>query len=510
MKDSKNQFCLSRAAQSASGAPKSQFPSVPMSKLSARSIGLACLFATVVLVLTGSVSRANVIVAFDDLGLLPLDDVTNQYASSGVIFQGFTDAGGLTNIEVAGNSVFSDLHPPSPPYCLSNFYNHNSGQRARVMRILFTTPVSSISFMYDGAGSLGATTTFNVYSPAGVLLNSFHVATATDNAYHSVNVPDVNVGYLDIVNPQAGWGHYIDNLQFDANCSCGGGIAFDNLGLPALGDVTTQYGTRGVNFVGFTDAGSEVNVEVAGNSVFADINPPSPPYCLSNFYNHDSGHRARIIRMFFSTPASGIGFMYNGAGSRGASTTFNVYSPAGVLLSSFHVAAATDGAFHAVSVPDVNVGYLDIVNPQAGWGHYIDNLQFLCTGPPALSIQPAAAIRWPSVLNTPYQVQWAPRVNTNIWYNLGPPVKGSGACLTAYDMVDGGARFYRVVVNPNPAKSSLSPVLVSSGSSTSGSGETTNGGISSQPTPAPSLPLAFVPATSSPATASGEKTNRED
>ena len=348
MKDSKNQFCLSRAAQSASGAPKSQFPSVPMSKLSARSIGLACLFATVVLVLTGSVSRANVLVAFDDLGLLPLDDVTNQYASSGVIFQGFTDAGGLTNIEVAGNSVFSDLHPPSPPYCLSNFYNHNSGQRARVMRILFTTPVSSISFMYDGAGSLGATTTFNVYSPAGVLLNSFHVATATDNAYHSVNVPDVNVGYLDIVNPQAGWGHYIDNLQF------------------------------------------------------------------------------------------------------------------------------------------------------------------LCTGPPALSIQPAAAIRWPSVLNTPYQVQWAPRVNTNIWYNLGPPVKGSGACLTAYDMVDGGARFYRVVVNPNPAKSSLSPVLVSSGSSTSGSGETTNGGISSQPTPAPSLPLAFVPATSSPATASGEKTNRED
>jgi hypothetical protein len=468
-----------------------------LSVRSIRSIRLACFFASVVFAMTGSVTSAGVLITFDDLGLAPLGDVTTQYAAQGVTFQGFTDAGSLTNIEVAGSSVFSDVNPPSLPYSLSNFYNHDKNQRARIMRIRFATPASNIGFVYDGAGPSGSSTTFKVYSPAGVLLNTFQVASATDSAFHPVNVPNVNVGYLDIVSPSAGWGHYIDNLQFES-CSCGGSITFDTLGLPPLGDVTTQYAPQGAVFQGFTDAGAPANIEVADNTVFSDVNPPSLPYSLSNFYNHDKNQRTRIMRIRFTSPASGIGLMYDGAGASGANTTFNVYSPAGVLLNSFHVASATDSVFHPVNVPDVNVGYLDIVSPSAGWGHYIDNLQFSCSGPPSLSIQLAAAISWPSVLNSIYQVQWAPRVNSNAWFNLGPPLTGNGACLEVCDTVGPGSRFYRVVLNPTALESSSQPPVVSPGDSTNGK---TSSEASSQP--------AIVPPAHSTARVT-EKTNGAD
>jgi len=346
-----------------------------------KTLKLVGVITLLVLAASGSFSRAAVLITFDDLGLPPLGDVTTQYAAKGVVFKGITDAGAEVNLEVADSSIFPDNNPPSPPYSLSNFYNHDSGQRAQTMRILFSSPASGISFMYNGAGFLGSSTLFKVYSSAGVLLNSFQVASAIDSGFHPVSVPDANVGYLDIVNPQPGWGHYIDNLQF-GGAPCGTFITFDDVGLPPLGDLTTQYAAKGVVFSGFTDAGAEVSLEVADSSIFPDNQPPTPPYSLSNFYNHDSGERARIMRILFSTPASGISFMYNGAGSLGSSTSFKVYSPAGVLLNSFQVASAVDSEFHAVTVADAGVGYVDIVNPQPGWGHYIDNLQFGCTPTP--------------------------------------------------------------------------------------------------------------------------------
>jgi hypothetical protein len=163
-------------------------------------------------------------------------------------------------------------------------------------------------------------------------------------------------------------------------------ITFDDLGLPPLGDVTTQYAAQGVTFQGFTDGGVPVNLEVADNGVFADNNPPSPPMSLSNFYNQDPFSRAHIMRIVFSGPADSISLMYNGAGGLGSSTLFDAYSPSSVLLGEFTVPSAVDSDFHLVSIPVSGVGYLDIVNPAPGWGHYIDNLSFEIVPEPATAL----------------------------------------------------------------------------------------------------------------------------
>lgn len=62
-----------------------------------------------------------------------------------------------------------------------------------------------------------------------------------------------------------------------------------------------------------------------------------------------------------------------------------------------------------------------------------------------LVITPAVAISWVSEATHDYQVQWASRVETNTWANLGAPVKGNGATITVYDAVGAAGRFYRVI-----------------------------------------------------------------
>jgi hypothetical protein len=390
--------------------------------------------------------EASALITFDDLGLVALDDVTTQYASKGITFIGITDAGGQTNVEVADSTVFADNNPPSPPFSLSNFYNHDPFSRAHIIRLKFVSPVSGISLMYNGAGALGSTTLFNVYSAAGVLIDSLTVPAATDSNYHPLTIPDANVGYVDVVAPQIGWGHYIDNIQFTpGGASCGGLFTFDDLGLSALGDVTTQYAGRGVTFQGVTDSGGQTNIEVADNTVFSDNVPPSSPFSLSNFYDQNSFLRARIMRLLFTTPASGISLMYNGAGSLGSTTKFNVYNNGGTLIDSLTVAAATDSNYHPLVVPDANVSMLEIVSPQSGWGHYIDNLVFECGPVPPLVIQLDVALSWASQLNARYQVQYSTILNPTTWINFGGVVTGTGSTMTVYDNVAPGSRFYRLI-----------------------------------------------------------------
>jgi len=174
---------------------------------------LRSLALTIILAATGYAASAAVI-TFDDPGLTPLEDVTTQYAAQGVTFQGFTDGGVPVNLEVADNTIFSDNNPPSPPMSLSNFYNQDPFSRAHIMRIVFSGPADSISLMYNGAGFLGASTLFDAYSPSSVLLGEFTVPDAVDSDFHLLSIPVSGVGYLDIVNPESGWGHYIDNLSF--------------------------------------------------------------------------------------------------------------------------------------------------------------------------------------------------------------------------------------------------------------------------------------------------------
>jgi hypothetical protein len=97
------------------------------------------------------------------------------------------------------------------------------------------------------------------------------------------------------------------------------------------------------------------------------------------------------MQINFLTPASGISFLYNPAGSSGVNTLFNFYSPGGVLLASFtDPAASGDGTYYLEQSSASGVGYVDIIAPQAGWGHYIDNLTFT----PGSSVPDAASTGW--------------------------------------------------------------------------------------------------------------------
>jgi hypothetical protein len=162
-------------------------------------------------------SAGAVTITFDDQGFGPLADVTTQYAGQGVTFEGYLNTGQQVNVETADNTVFADNTPPSSPESLSNFYNHSGANRADILRIIFSTPVSGISFQYDGAGSLGANTLFKIYGFGNALLDSLTVAAATDTSYHLVSVSDTGVSHIDIISPSAGWGYYLDNLSFNGS-----------------------------------------------------------------------------------------------------------------------------------------------------------------------------------------------------------------------------------------------------------------------------------------------------
>jgi hypothetical protein len=171
-------------------------------------------FALGILVsIAASASAATV--NFDDKGFVPYDDVTTQYQSQGVIFQGFLSSGAPVNLEASNETVFFDNVPSSSPIDLSNFYGDWAYNRATIMRIQFTAPTSGIGLMYNAAGWMGDKTAFKVYDPNGSLLNSYTIPSAIDSNFHPLTIPDVGVGYIDIVVPQSGWGHYIDDLTFN-------------------------------------------------------------------------------------------------------------------------------------------------------------------------------------------------------------------------------------------------------------------------------------------------------
>lgn len=59
-------------------------------------------------------------------------------------------------------------------------------------------------------------------------------------------------------------------------------------------------------------------------------------------------------------------------------------------------------------------------------------------------------ICWSSLADRTYQVQYQSQLTTNMWTNLGAPMKGTGASMCTFDPVaaDAPPRFYRVVKLP--------------------------------------------------------------
>jgi hypothetical protein len=69
--------------------------------------------------------------------------------------------------------------------------------------------------------------------------------------------------------------------------------------------------------------------------------------------------------------------------------------------------------------------------------------------PLKLAIYPAVEIGWLSQTNRLYQVQWASELDLSTWFDLAPPVSGSGSTNFVFDSTRGGSRrFYRVLALP--------------------------------------------------------------
>jgi hypothetical protein len=69
--------------------------------------------------------------------------------------------------------------------------------------------------------------------------------------------------------------------------------------------------------------------------------------------------------------------------------------------------------------------------------------------PLALVIYPAVEIGWLSQTNKQYQAQWASELDLNTWFDLSPPVSGSGSTNFLFDSTRSGPkRFYRVLALP--------------------------------------------------------------
>jgi hypothetical protein len=171
--------------------------------------------ASLAAVLLTSAASAQTLVNFDSPDIIALTDVTTQYIADGVTFSGVTDSGAVVNIEAADTNLFSDVNPFSPPNVLSDYYDDDKFNRARLMVINFSGSASGISFEYNPAGPKGSNTVFEVYDPSGNLVDSFSDTNATRvGVWYFESIPDTNVGQVVIVAPQSGWGHYIDNLVF--------------------------------------------------------------------------------------------------------------------------------------------------------------------------------------------------------------------------------------------------------------------------------------------------------
>lgn len=163
-------------------------------------------------------------------------------------------------------------------------------------------------------------------------------------------------------------------------------ITFDDQGFANLQACTTQYAGLGVTFAGVADNGSAVSLDVSDNTTFGDVNPYSSPFSLANFYDNSSGLRAHIMRIIFSAPVSNVSFEYNPAGGLGSGTVFDAFNSANTLISSFSDSAATgDGVWYLESFNLAGISEVDILNPESGWGHYIDNLSFTPSTVPDVS-----------------------------------------------------------------------------------------------------------------------------
>ncbi len=85
--------------------------------------------------------------------------------------------------------------------------------------------------------------------------------------------------------------------------------------------------------------------------------------------------------------------------------------------------------------------------------YFFGHSNVVAVPPPRLSIDATPGvveIRWTSLTNLEYQVQWCSGLLTDSWTDLGTPVAGTGRPCRVIDNVpiEASKRFYRVAIRP--------------------------------------------------------------
>jgi hypothetical protein len=158
------------------------------------------------------------VIDFDNLpggGALPNNSVlTNQYASVGVIFEGFE---GSAVAQPIATTVFSGQVGGAP---VSGQYLMNlnaADNRADVIRMRFSGPASGIAFDFIPFGSGGANTSLQAFDTGGTLIFNDVIGGTTvinSNIHYTGLSGLTGVARLDILQPGdiEPWG--MDNLQY--------------------------------------------------------------------------------------------------------------------------------------------------------------------------------------------------------------------------------------------------------------------------------------------------------